>query len=472
MLFSKFQPVSLLLLVLCGFMLLPTSVEAQEVHALLVIMDSTNTTTGLGNAAKADEAMVRGVLQKVDRVYKTNVKVLYSSAGETTVSNIQREIRALRPRRDDVVLFYFSGHGGMISQTDKRTYLLVTDPTNRDGAILLRSDMEADVNGHDCRLKLIITDSCSNAPLPTSARHYATFGIGTRGTDSKAIRNLFGEHEGLLHVNGATEGQLGWSIDTDRGGIFTDSLITAISGDVDVNEDSFIEWSEVFTFAKRLTGERWDQLKERLLNSLDRTNPDLMRQATRQQPRAYSLPERSNGKSTKPVAELWTLSNPYSGVDVSLETDRDSYRLEDLITFTIRPQKNCYVTLLNWGSSGDLTQLFPNKFSEENRLVAGRTYTFPPRQAPYEFFATDQGVERVKVLVVTDKGASDKINNVFSFSSDSRNPFRGHETGRGQARFGIRETSQLIAKEQEILKILTNLDSDQWGEARVTRRVR
>ena len=459
MFFSKFQLAGLLLLVLCSCMLLTSSVEAQQVHALLVIMDAD---ASIGNSVKIDGDNIRELLQnRVDNIYETHVKTLYSSAGEATISNIQREIRALRPEPDDVVLFYFSGHGGMVSETDRRTYLIVTDDvhTNKK-TTLLREDVEAAVTAHNCRLHLIITDCCSSYPPDTGARNYVGF-AAVRGKTNQVIRNLFGEHKGLFHVNGATEGQKGWTL-KKRGGVFTEALIPAISIESDRNGDGFVEWSEVADVAKRQTGIYWGRLQ------IDTSDP----QNTLQVPRVYSLPDQLNGSHTEFNAALWDLSNRYSDLKVSFNTDKDRYTLKELMSITVRPESDCYLTLLDWDASGNFVQLFPNKFDENNRLRGGKTYTIPSRDADYEFFMSGpEGIERLKIIAVTDRSVSNEINRVLALSDDPENPYRSHivvedSSAAVPRMIGVQQVSKLLNKEDKILKILEELDPAEWTEAR------
>jgi hypothetical protein len=467
MFLSKFRLTILLAIVFCVW-LLPSSAKAQEVHALLVIMDGD---PALGSSVKVDREIIKEFLNgKVGRVYQTNIKVLNSSAGETTPSNIRREIRDLRPGRDDVVFFYFSGHGGMISETDKRTFLIVSDPaSSRRGAKLMRADLEADVNAHNCRLKLIVTDCCSNYPLETGARNYVSL-AGVRAR-AGTIRNLFGEHKGLLHVNGATEGQYGWSSGKGKAGIFTDTLIPSLTEDSDKNKDGFVEWSEVLDVARKMTGVRWEALGFKAnipAYSAQGLDQD---QITVQAPRVYSNPSRTNGKTTEISAGLWNISNAYSDTGVSFETNKDRYRVDDLVTLEVRPKRDCYLTVLNWGPSGNLTQLFPNKFDPNNRLQGGKTYTIPPRRARYEIFLAKSGVEKLKILTVADESVSDRINKVFSYSDNPDNPYRG-QTVVTNARAELREAAELVSKEGQIEKILKGLDADDWGEDRTEATVR
>ena len=460
MFLSKFRLTILLAAVLCVW-LLPSNAQAQKVHALLVIMDD-------DAAMRVDRKNINNFLkEKVDPVYETDITVLNSSAGETTITNIQREIRALRPGRDDVVFVYFSGHGGMISQTDRRTYLIVSDPADpSSGTKLMRADLKAAVNAHTCRLKLIVTDACSNYPLmETGARTYTTFAV-VRGTTQNAIRNLFGAHKGLLHINGATEGQYGWSASAKQGGIFTESLISSIAEDVDRDENDFIEWSEVVSMTRAETGRKWGQVPYIQMLKRDpekakeaRLDPE---QITMQSPRVYSEPSRTDGKTTEMTAGLWKMSNTYSKTKVSFEIDRDRYRVEDQVMLTVRPKRDSYLTVLNWGPSGSLTQLFPNEFDQNNYLRGGKTYTIPPSGANYGIFFGESGSERMKILTIVDKRTSEDISRILPASDNPKNPFR--YVG---VRAYYKELTERVSKEEQIEKILKGLPIDDWGEARI-----
>ena len=470
MFLSKFQLAGLLLFLLGSCVLLPSNVEAQEVHALLVIMDADKK---IGASVETDKENVRDFLRKVDRVYNTDITVLRSSAGDTTISNIRREIRALRPGPDDVVLFYFSGHGGMMSENDRRTFLAVSDPaepTNpRLHEKLLRSDVENDMTAHNSRLQIIITDCCSNYPRHRGARNYGTF-AGVRMMNPM-IKNLFGEHKGLLHVNGATEGQYAWGL-PQTGGIFTDGLIAAISDKSDLNKDGFLEWSEVLRIAKENTSIRWGKLLK--AGDVDPTDE----QATKQVPREYSVPDRSDGRHTEEFqADLWDMDNRYSKIRVRFDTDRKAYRLGDLMSMTVRPDKDCYLMVLNWDTDGNLVQLFPNKYATDNWLEGGRTHTIPPRGAGYEFFTTGKGIERLKIIAVTDRRTSEDLNDVLAPLASTQGVFKGQgvehsSSTKASPRFGVDEVAEKVSMEEKIMEILERLDSEEWTESRQRVQVR
>jgi len=62
---------------------------------------------------------------------------------------------------------------------------------------------------------------------------------------------------------------------------------------------------------------------------------------------------------------------------VRLWTDKSTYRVGDSISFYFRAQKDCYVNLVNISSSGDITQIFPNRYHTDNHVRAGVTYRIP-----------------------------------------------------------------------------------------------
>ena len=62
---------------------------------------------------------------------------------------------------------------------------------------------------------------------------------------------------------------------------------------------------------------------------------------------------------------------------LELQSHSDGYRIGDMISFSIKSEKNCYLTVLNIGTTGTTTVLFPNSFRRDNRIVAKTLYSLP-----------------------------------------------------------------------------------------------
>ena len=278
----RFTILTLLLLSICFF--IAPSTDAQTVHALLIIMDADSK---IGPALKIDQEEIENLLTWVNRVYPVKQTVYLSSNNATRRKAVLDWIQNVRPARDDVMFVYYGGHGAMVSRVYKETYLQLTD-----GALFRSKLANTMQQANSCRLKLLITDACSSAPSPVMPMSYAVEIVS-----KSHIKALFGQHEGFLHVNAATEGEYAWC-NNSRGSYFTLSLIDSISDKSDANGDGFVTWKEVFKLARKGTQEHYDQIYP---NFSDRRKFELQIQGiTSQTPKAYSLPERMESRRPGP----------------------------------------------------------------------------------------------------------------------------------------------------------------------------
>jgi hypothetical protein len=72
----------------------------------------------------------------------------------------------------------------------------------------------------------------------------------------------------------------------------------------------------------------------------------------------------------------------------------------DAIRFNFRAERDCYLTLINVGTSGKITVLFPNKYQPDGQIQAGKVYrTETPGEMPFKIRAhAPAGRELVKVV--------------------------------------------------------------------------
>jgi len=76
-----------------------------------------------------------------------------------------------------------------------------------------------------------------------------------------------------------------------------------------------------------------------------------------------------------------------------------TYQVGDKIVVRFRATRDCYLTLLNIGTSGKLTVLFPNALCRDNRILAAQLYQVPGIGHPFEYQITGpSGRERLKAV--------------------------------------------------------------------------
>ena len=105
------------------------------------------------------------------------------------------------------------------------------------------------------------------------------------------------------------------------------------------------------------------------------------------------------------------------GAELSLTSDKDTYRQGDSPLFTIVSARDCFLTLTNVDEKGEGTVLFPNRFQQENRVRPNVEVALPGANAPFQYRMKDKGVETViAVCTDTNKGV-DGIQHDFTRSA-------------------------------------------------------
>jgi len=84
---------------------------------------------------------------------------------------------------------------------------------------------------------------------------------------------------------------------------------------------------------------------------------------------------------------------------IELKTDKNTYRIGELIVFTIRASRECYVSLYDTTTQGEVFQIFPNRYAKNNLLDGNQVYRIPDTSDEFDFEVTGPpGIERVRVV--------------------------------------------------------------------------
>ncbi|MGI9463479.1 MAG: DUF4384 domain-containing protein, partial [Aestuariivirgaceae bacterium] len=102
---------------------------------------------------------------------------------------------------------------------------------------------------------------------------------------------------------------------------------------------------------------------------------------------------------------------------MSIIADKTQYGVNDLPVFTVKTDKECYLTVINVDGTGTGTVIFPNKFQQNNLIKAGQNFKFPGADAPFQFRLKDPGTETVIALCNAEQGKVDTIAHDFSKKS-------------------------------------------------------
>lgn len=82
---------------------------------------------------------------------------------------------------------------------------------------------------------------------------------------------------------------------------------------------------------------------------------------------------------------------------------QSEYSLGDQVRVCVRATKDCYLTLLNLASDGELTILFPNRHNQNNRIQGGITHEIPSDGYGFNIVLEEPvGVDRLKAIATLD----------------------------------------------------------------------
>ena len=92
------------------------------------------------------------------------------------------------------------------------------------------------------------------------------------------------------------------------------------------------------------------------------------------------------------------ISNPNSSkrFDLALFPNEEDFRVGAPLTLTIKPDLDCFLTLINVDQQGRTTVLFPNKFNQNNKVLANQELKVPGKEVSgFQLIFRDPGKETV-----------------------------------------------------------------------------
>jgi len=116
------------------------------------------------------------------------------------------------------------------------------------------------------------------------------------------------------------------------------------------------------------------------------------------------------------MKSLAKLENPNSGFKINLSIDKGSqavYKPGDVVSISMQPTRSCYVYLLDIGTSGAISLLFPNRWHRDNYIKAGQKFSINSydENGDYQIEVyPPPGEERIKAIATTQPISFEQIN--------------------------------------------------------------
>lgn len=89
-------------------------------------------------------------------------------------------------------------------------------------------------------------------------------------------------------------------------------------------------------------------------------------------------------------------------VQLKLWADKQEYKVGETLRVSFEASRDGYVTLVNVGTSGRITVLYPNAYAPDHAVKGGRVYSVPAQGDPYELtLSGPEGTEFVYAVFMT-----------------------------------------------------------------------
>lgn len=227
--------------------LIQGNVEAAKLYAFLVC------DTHASNIEESVEADYYNMKKELKKICKdTHLKPRFRKfTGNRVSADIMESIEKLKVKEDDVVVFYYSGHGMRFSSQEDPFPVLDFEYGDY---VLSQWDITQEIMSKNPRLVLSITDCCNNFIDKW-------FFSGSKKERRKNLRKLFLDSSGTYIATAAQPGEYSfglngdWSaVDLKQGGFYTNAFLSTLKEEVG-KENPDINWNLIFELATLRTQE-------------------------------------------------------------------------------------------------------------------------------------------------------------------------------------------------------------------------
>jgi len=98
------------------------------------------------------------------------------------------------------------------------------------------------------------------------------------------------------------------------------------------------------------------------------------------------------------VAKIENQAQPFA-VEVKIKEGKSSFGEKEHVTFVVRSDRDCYLMLIDVGTSGIASVLFPNEWHKSHFVEAGKEYMIPPENSDFVFEVSGPyGMETIKAI--------------------------------------------------------------------------
>jgi len=211
-------------------------VSAQRFHSIVV---ANTLDYDIGESVKTDMNAVGAELKRIAKYTgMSDGSHTLIQEDDFTLFKVSKAISELSVSEDDVVFFYYAGHGQQSTRRDDMFPSMNIDPATLD-----LSEVADRLKVKGGRLTVVIADCCNKA-LESNASGDLTASNRAEGTtDFENYKRLFMQVKGHIIATACKPNQYAYG--TSKGGLFTQSLLTQLQ--TQIKSDIPAQWQKLLS---------------------------------------------------------------------------------------------------------------------------------------------------------------------------------------------------------------------------------
>lgn len=228
--------------------------HAQTLHALVACVTDDER---IGKGAICNMQNMSNLIQNIAAVLEIEFNGIQFEAKDCTKANVKDWINSIDVEPEDIVFFFYSGHGGRaLNDADPFPQMCMNNPARQD-LYMPVSHVDSLLAAKNPNLRIIITECCNSEHAGIKVKNLFSMSTDeyTRlsSYDYDALKKLFIDTKGKVEITSSKAKEYSWM--TDSGGIFVGNFIDAFNA---ATKDKTIDpnWNTIFkkahdeTFAK------------------------------------------------------------------------------------------------------------------------------------------------------------------------------------------------------------------------------
>ena len=164
------------------------------------------------------------------------------------------------------------------------------------------------------------------------------------------------------------------------------------------------------------------------------------------------------------------IQNEKPGINLELASDKADYQTGENVAFEFKADKDCYLSLIDIGTSGRAIILFPNRWHPDNKIEKDKTYIIPPKGSDFAYKVQNPvGVERIKAIACVDP----ILTKVESLQEELKVPLpaqteQPQKPSQGEVFLSMKDPGTVL---KDIGIVVSKLDPSKWATVELTFKI-